>query len=124
MHQQINLYQPIFREERKLFSLNTVVLGLSIVVVALLVMWGIARYNVNNLHKSVAQLKLQQAAQEKMAATAGALFGGQGNLSATQTTIQTLSAQLAERTKALDLLRSGAAGESKGFAPRLAALAR
>jgi hypothetical protein len=79
---------------------------------------------VNDLDKSVAQLKQQQAAQEKMAQAAGALFDAQGNPAALQAVVQVLSSQLAERTKALELLRSGAAGQPRGFAPRLEALAR
>jgi len=124
MHQQINLYQPIFREERKLISLQTVVKALLVVVLALFAMWGISSYNVNNLAKSVEQLKQQQAAQERMAQAAGALMDAQGNPASLQAVVQILSAQLAERTKALEMLRNGAAGEPRGFAPRLQALAR
>jgi hypothetical protein len=124
MHQQINLYQPIFREERKLFSLKTVALSLGAAVVVLVAIWGIGKHNVDRLDIAVAQLKQQQAAQQKVAEAAGALFDAQGNPAAVQAVVQILSAQLAERTKALDLLRSGAAGEPRGFAPRLQALAR
>jgi hypothetical protein len=124
MHQQINLYQPIFREERKLFSLSTVVLALTVVSVALVSIWLYGLHNVNNLDRSVQQLKQQQAAQEKMAQAAGALFDAQGNPAQLQAVVQVLSAQLAERTRALELLRSGALGEPRGFAPRLQALAR
>jgi len=124
MHQQINLYQPIFREERKLFSLNTVALALLAVVAGLFAMWGFGAHNVDNLDKSIALLKQQQAAQERMAQAAGALMDAQGNPATLQAVVQILSTQLAERTKALELLRSGAAGEPRGFAPRLQALAR
>ena len=124
MNQQINLYQPIFREERKLFSLKTVLLGLGVVSASLLLMWGLGVRNVNRLQQGVAQLQAQQAAQERMAQAAGILLDAQGSPVAVQAEVQALSAQLAEKTQALALLRSGAAGEPKGFAPRLAALAR
>jgi hypothetical protein len=124
MHQQINLYQPIFREERKLFSLKTVGLSLAAVVVVLIAIWGVAVRNVEKLAVAVDQLKQQQATQQRMAEAAGALFDAQGNPAALQAIVQIMSTQLAERTKALELLRSGAAGEPRGFAPRLQALAR
>ncbi len=56
MHQQINLYQPIFREERKLFSLKTVALALGIVAVSLVAMWAIGAHNVGTMETAVAQL--------------------------------------------------------------------
>lgn len=124
MHQQINLYQPIFREERKLFSLKTVGLSLAAVLIALVAIWFVAVRNVDRLASAVEQLKQQQTAQQKMAEAAGALFDAQGNPAALQAVVQIMSTQLAERTKALELLRSGAAGEPRGFAPRLQALAR
>jgi hypothetical protein len=124
MNQQINLYQPIFREERKLFSLKTVSVALSIVVASLLAMWALGAHNVSNLAKAVEQLKAQQTAQEQMAQAAGVLLDAQGSPAAIQAQVQLLSAQLADRSNALNLLRAGAAGEPKGFAPRLQALAR
>jgi len=124
MHQQINLYQPIFREERKLFSLKTVGFALGIVSAALIGMWAMGAYSVGSLDKAVGQLKAQQASQEKMAQAASVMLDAQGSPATIQAQVLTLSAQLADRTNALNLLRSGAAGEPKGFASRLQALAR
>jgi hypothetical protein len=124
VNQQVNLYQPIFREERKLFSLKAVLVALGIVSASLVLMWALGVRNVDALQQGVAQLQSQQAAQERMAQAAGILLDEQGSPVVVQAEVQSLSAQLAEKTQALSLLRSGAAGESKGFAPRLAALAR
>lgn len=124
MHQQVNLYQPIFREERKLFSLKTVLTAMTIVIATLLGMWALGARNVAGLERAVTQLREQQAAQEQLAQRAGAMLAAQGSPAAAEAEVQRLSALLAERTNALNLLRSGAAGESRGFAPRLAALAR
>lgn len=124
MHQQINLYQPIFREERKLFSLKTVSIATGVIVVALLGMWGLGARNVAELDDAVSQLRAQQASQEQSAQRANEMLNAQGSPAAVEADVQRLSALLAERTNALNLLRSGAAGESRGFAPRLAALAR
>jgi hypothetical protein len=124
MNQQINLYQPIFREERKLFSLKTVALALGLVAVSLVAMWALGAHNVGKMDLAVTQLKAQQAAQEEMARAAGVLLDAQGSPNAVQAEVQRLSGLLADRTNALNLLRGGAAGEPRGFAPRLQALAR
>jgi hypothetical protein len=124
MNQQINLYQPIFREERKLFSLKTVALALGLVTASLVAMWALGAHNVGKMEKAVAQLKAQQVAQEDMARAAGVLLDAQGSPDAIQAQVKTLSSLLADRTNALSLLRGGAAGEPRGFAPRLQALAR
>lgn len=124
MHQQINLYQPIFREERKLFSLKTVSIAAGVVAAALLGMWALSAGNVAGLEKAVVQLREQQAAQEQLVQRANAMLDAQGSPATVEAEVKRLSALLAERTHALNLLRGGAAGESRGFAPRLAALAR
>jgi hypothetical protein len=124
MNQQINLYQPIFRQERKLFSLKTVALALGLVAASLVAMWALGSHNVGKLETAVAQLQAQRVAQEDMARAAGVLLDAQGSPAAIQAQVQVLSALLAERTNALSLLRGGAAGEPRGFAPRLQALAR
>jgi len=124
MHQQINLYQPIFREERKLFSLKTVALALGLVAVSLVAMWALGAHNVDKLAAAVAQLKAQRVAQEDMARAAGVLLDAQGSPAEIQSQVRALSTLLADRTNAHSLLRGGAAGEPRGFAPRLQALAR
>ncbi|MBC7982328.1 MAG: hypothetical protein H7Y02_00585 [Candidatus Obscuribacterales bacterium] len=124
MNQQINLYQPIFRQERKLFSLRTVGITLAVVSVALIAMWGLGVYQVSNLERAVNAVREQQVAQQRMADTATGLINAQTSPEAVNASIKRLSAQLAERTRALDLLKNGAAGSSEGFAGRLSALAR
>ena len=40
MMQQINLYQPIFRKEEKIFSAKTLLIGNLLVLVGLVVLYG------------------------------------------------------------------------------------
>lgn len=124
MHQQINLYQPIFRHERKLFSLRTVGIGLSIVALGLIGFWSLGVYQVKNLERAVNDVRQQQSAQQRMADSATGQMNATTSPEQVQSNIKQLSSQLAERTQALDLLRNGAAGSSEGFANRLSALGR
>jgi hypothetical protein len=124
VHQQINLYQPIFRQARKLFSAQTVAWGLLLVLATLSGLWGFAAVKVAGLESELHAVREQQHAQERLAAATGALRAERANPTEVRARIEQLSVQLAERSHARDLLRSGAAGRTTGFAARLEALAR
>lgn len=123
VRQQINLYQPIFRQERKLFSAKTVASGSLLILGALIALWGYATWKVARLDGELNSVREQQRAQEQMANAADALRSQRANPVTVRARIEKLSARLAERSRALDLLRSGAAGGATGFAARLEALA-
>ncbi len=59
MHQQINLYQPVFRRQQKVFSAATLTQILAAVLVLLLVILGIARWNLADLKATQAALQQQ-----------------------------------------------------------------
>ena len=65
MRQQINLYQPIFRRERKQLSAVTVALGLAVIAVALTAFSVYTSLGVNRLQRQVQQLSEQQAQQHQ-----------------------------------------------------------
>jgi hypothetical protein len=123
VRQQINLYQPIFRQERKLFSAATVAFGLALVLAALIGLWAFAASKVARLEGELESVREQQQAQERLAAATGVLRAQRANPTTVRARIEQLSRELAERSHARDLLRGGAAGHTAGFAPRLEALA-
>lgn len=124
MRQQINLFQPIFREERKLFCAKTVGYALGAVVLALFAIWGFGVSKVSALEENLAHIRQQQRAQEHMVTTTGALRSARANPVDVQARIAHLSKELSERKRALGMLHGGAAGETAGFAAQLTALAR
>jgi Tfp pilus assembly protein PilN len=124
VRQQINLYQPILSQERKPFSSTLVGATLGLVVIALAGFSVHARSRVGQLERDVELLRVQQAQQEAQLAQASALQANGVNTVALQAHVKELTAQVAERGNALQILRSGAAGQTSGFAPRLEALAR
>lgn len=123
MRQQINLYQPIFTESRTGFTAKPVALGL-IVLLA-----GLGAYSWNQ-HRQAAQLQTQlsqlQAQQSELQAALEQ--EGQGNANETpeqlDARVKQLEAQVTERTRAVQILKSGGAGQTTGFANRMEALAR
>jgi hypothetical protein len=123
MHQQINLYQPIFRQQRRPFAAATALGAVGLVVVALLAIWGYGLMRVTHLGQDLVRLRSLQQQQLQIAASAGAARLGQPSPGALQAQASQLLADLKQRQQALEILRSGAAGDAGGFARRLEALA-
>ena len=59
MQQQINLFQPIFRKERKILSFRALIQISGIVVVALVILYGYGLWNNSRLNKELAVVKKQ-----------------------------------------------------------------
>jgi hypothetical protein len=123
MQQQVNLYQPIFRPQRRLFAAATALWAMGLVVVVLLATWGYGLMRVTHLGQDLVRLRSLQQQQLLIAANTGAARLGRPSPVALQATANQLLADLKQRQLALAVLRSGAAGDAGGFARRLEALA-
>lgn len=124
MRQQVNLYQPIFRRERETLSAITVAMTLGVVAVALTTFSLYTARDVERLRTEVAQLTEQQQKQQAQLAKVGETLSRQTRRADVEARVKALTATLSERTQALQVLQSGAAGQTSGFASRMEALAR
>jgi Tfp pilus assembly protein PilN len=124
MRQQVNLYQPIFRRERKAVSAITVAVTLGGVAVALTAFSLYTARGVASSQAEVAQLTEQLAKQQAELVKVGETLSRQARRSEVEANVKALTASLSERTQALQVLQSGAAGQTSGFASRMEALAR
>ena len=124
MRQQVNLHQPIFRRERKTLSAITVATTLGVVAVALTTFSLYTARDVGRLQAEVAQLTEQQQKQQAQLAKVGETLSRQARRADVEARVKALTATLSERTQALQVLQSGAAGQTSGFASRMEALAR
>lgn len=124
MRQQINLYQPILREEPKIFGAVTALRAVALVLLALTLIWGFGTYKVKRLQQSAQALRMQQEDQERALATAGTFTASRATPVDLTARVKRAEAEVVARTRALELLRAGAAGRTSGFAARLEALAR
>jgi hypothetical protein len=124
MRQQINLYQPIFSEERKLLGGRTVASAFAVLIVALAGFSFYTNVRIGKLGEEVGALRSQQSQQESMLTATGDLQAARAKPVAIEAHIKQLTAAVAERDRALRVLQTGAAGQTAGFAPRLEALAR
>lgn len=124
MRQQINLYQPISSEARKPLSALTVATVLSVVLLGLLAFSGHTQLRVKKIAAQVEELRARQTEQEQLLNQATEEHNKRSNPAAIEARVKQLTAALDERTRALQLLKSGAAGQTSGFADRMEGLAR
>jgi Tfp pilus assembly protein PilN len=124
MRQQINLFQPIFRRERKPLSAVMVATTLGLVALTLTAFSVYTARDVERLKSEVTQLTEQQEKQQAELAKVGETLSRQARRSDAEARVKALTATLSERTQALQVLQSGAAGQTSGFASRMEALAR
>ncbi len=124
MEQQVNLYQPILGAEKRLFSAFTIGVGLGVMIVSLagLVIFG--AWRTHRIERSVALLEQQQTASLSMAARASAAAHPTQSIAELEGEAKDLSAEIAARERALDIVHRGAGTPATGFAARLEALAR
>lgn len=122
MNQQINLYQPMFRKQERVFSATAMLQALIIMLVVLAAMYG---YSFRQVHQLSAQLErsernlmLMQQNLARMQVT----FPPPSKL--LETEIQSLSAKLAERQRVIEALKTGSLANLTGFSAFLEALAR
>jgi Tfp pilus assembly protein PilN len=123
MRQQINLYQTAARGQRMTLSAATLAVGLLATIAVLVAIWIYGSRQVATLEASLVTLRAQQQQLLDVATTADTARGERKRPQSLQVQVKQLQLELAQHQRALELLRDGAAGESGGFAARLAALA-
>ncbi len=123
MQQQINLYQPIFRKERKLFSARAL---LQISLVSLGLMLLIAVYFQVQLHRLQASEQSLASQYQYLKSTLDALQQNDGDpvLTALDEQIARLETSLQAKQSLLDNMTALAGAGRSGFSPYLDALAR
>jgi Tfp pilus assembly protein PilN len=123
MYQQINLYQPIFRKQRQIFSATTMSRALAIVTVALLVIYGYGLLRVRGLEAEVVQLEgRERALTTQLARIDPSLNRGHRDEVAGELT--RLNATLLDQQRLIEVLRDRPLGDTAGFSAYLAALGR
>jgi Tfp pilus assembly protein PilN len=124
MEQQVNLYQPILGAEKRLFSARAIGVGLSLLALCLCGLAAFGGWRTARVEHSVALLDAQQAAELARVERASTAMQPGRSLAELEKQAKSLSADIAARERALDLVRLGKASPATGFAARLEALAR
>jgi hypothetical protein len=123
MYQQINLYQPIFRKQRQVFSATTLLQALGLVTAALLVIYGYGLVTVRSLEAEVAQLETREQALTMQLARIDPELG-RGQREQIERELGRLSSKLLEQQQLVEVLREQPLGSTAGFSGYLAAIGR
>ncbi len=124
MNQQVNLYQPIFRENKPLFSAKAIAAGLAITFLGLSAVYGYAWWQTERLAAEVASLVAQRdAAQARLTSLAQKLPKREQS-KILQRRIAQLGQVLTTKRQTVDSLKQRLKQTSHGFSAYLEGLAR
>ena len=124
MTQQINLYNPAFEKQKKVFTATTMAVSLGLLLIGTLALAGYARNNVARLQRDVASG--EERVQQKKLRQASALVEFAPRTSDPQVAKDTTAAiqEQGGVKEVLDLLQGGSLGNTIGYSPYFKALAR
>lgn len=123
-YQQINLYQPIFRKERKIFSSLTMLQVCVIVVVGLSAIYAYSRAQVASLAGEVGRLQTMEQRKAHHLEALGREFPPPVKSRRLEAEVRHLSGEVRTKRAVLTLLSSRRFGNTTGFSAHLAGLAR
>jgi hypothetical protein len=124
VRQQINLYQPAAQVRGGPFAAGGALRVSGVALACLVAVWTYGRWRVVRLERAVQSLEQQHHRQDATMAALNAARAADVSPEQMQARVAGLTAELAVRTRTLELLRSGTAGQVGGFSARLTALAR
>ena len=124
MSQQINLYNPIFLKQRKIFSALAMLQALGLIVVAAVGIAIYAQYQVRHLSAEMQRGEARLKAEEARLTRLGAEFVAKEKSADLEKEIKLGEAELKVRQDAVSLLSGGALGERTGVSSYLRAMAR
>lgn len=123
VYQQINLYQPIFRRQKQIFSAATMLQAIAVVTVALLTIYVYGLWQVHGLEVQAVQLEGREKAHSAQLASLDPSTSA-ARRREMEEELARLNATLAEQQRLIDVLQEQPLGTTEGFSAYLAALAR
>ncbi len=124
MRQQVNLYQPIFRRERRVFSAVTIAQAAALVVAGLALMYGYARAQLAQLETERARLEAQVAERAARVERLARQYPPRRRDEALARRVAALERELEAKRELAEGLEGGRFGNAQGLSPYLEALAR
>jgi Tfp pilus assembly protein PilN len=122
--QQINLYQPIFRTHKKVFSAVTIVQIAGVFVLGLLLIYGFARWQVGGLEERVASLEAQRTTAMTQLQTLSSQQPTTSRSRLVQDQLREAEIEQQQKQRLLSGFMTRRIGDTGGFSRHLAGLAR
>lgn len=124
MSQQINLFNPIFLQQKKIFAARTMAQALALITVGCVLISGTAWYSVGKLRKEAAELALQSARNQARLLAATSEFAPRKANDGLTLEAGDAEAQLTSLRKVVQLVQNGDLGNTHGYAEFFRALGR
>ena len=124
MSQQINLFNPAFQPQKKIFSANAMAAALGVLVLGLVGTGVYAKVRVMRLETQVAQGEQKVQAAQKRLEAAAAEFAPRTKDSRLETELAEAQAEHDALQRVADVIRRGDLGNTEGYAEYFRALAR
>lgn len=124
MSQQINLYNPAFRRQKKYFSSTNMLQALLALIVGTALVYGYAWYLSAQQSRLADESSVRLSAAQKRLAEATVQFGPRLPSKVLQEEVARMDEQARSRSQILDLMGRGELGNRQGFSGYLLALSR
>ena len=124
MKQQINLYQPQYRPQSQLLPAGIMLRGTGILLLAMLLMYGLAQHRLGNITQELEIMAHQETAAIDRLQNIGPLITSVTGETNWAEQLDDSLRLLAERQAVLELIQGSTFGETQGFSRHLRALAR
>ena len=124
MTQQINLFNPAFRRQKKHFSAATLLLALAALAVGSTAMYAFQGYQNRTLERVLADTDSQVAVRREQMLRLSKDLSARGSDKGVAEQLARAEERLLARRSLLDEVSTGAGGNAGGFSGYLAALAR
>lgn len=124
MSQQINLFNPIFLKQKKIFTALPMAEALGVIVVGALLLNWYAMHSVDALDLRANEGKTALAKREQQLARANAQFAPRGKDTALETELADAEAELKALRDVSSVLQGGALGNTNGYAEYFRAFSR
>ena len=124
MSQQINLYSPLFRKQKKLLSAMVLVQATGLLVLAVAGFYFYLSVQTSRLEARVADSSRQLQNELEQLKVSGAQPSPDARVKLLAERRKKLEAEFNERTQALQAMDKGVAGRTEGYSGLLRALAR
>lgn len=124
MSQQINLFNPIFLKQKKIFAALPMVEALGVIVAGALLLNWYAVHNVNELEQLAADGKATLAKREQQLVKANTQFAPRAKDATLQADLVAAEAELKALSDVSSVLQGGALGNTSGYAEYFRALSR
>jgi len=122
--QQINLFNPIFLKQKKIFGAVPMLQALGVIVLGVLAMSWFAQQRVDELRQRAASGQALLAGREARLTKANAEFAPRQRSTALQADVTTAQAQLGSLRQVEAVLHGGGLGNTAGYAEYFRAFAR